>query len=142
MPKPKKKTPAPPPRIAQAIRALRGTEAQQYYASALRISIRAYQLYESGERVPEPRQLTALACAAEAAGRADLVELFVGEIEKQLAPLPGFEVAVVFRRREPLVTTPHWTPGAVPVISQTGIQGYALPSDLESVHGVHGKRKK
>jgi len=84
--------------IAEAIRKLRGEESQQFFASDLRISLRAFHHYEAGLRLPEPRQLVALACHADRVGEAEMRAMFLRELVKQLRPLQDFEATVELRR--------------------------------------------
>jgi transcriptional regulator with XRE-family HTH domain len=113
--------------IKDAVRELRkiSEESQQFFGTRLRISTRALQLYESGERIPEPRQLVAFAAFAESVQRSDLTELFIRELERQLQPPPGYEFAVVFRPRDDV----------------RGIAGLPAGSDLYRVRGLHGRKK-
>jgi hypothetical protein len=91
------------PKLPQAVRELRriSEESQQFFGARLRISTRALQMYETGERVPESKQLIAFAAFADSVERPDLTNLFVEELERQLAPPPGYVSAVVFKRRAP-----------------------------------------
>jgi transcriptional regulator with XRE-family HTH domain len=135
MPKPKQpKQPEPKqPDIPSAVRELRriSEESQQFFGARLRISTRALQLYESGDRVPEPKQLVAFAAFADFVDRSQLTELFIRELERQLAPPPGYESAVVFRRRSPGISAA--------TISTTGDVDFP---PLDDIRGIHGRRKK
>jgi transcriptional regulator with XRE-family HTH domain len=104
MPKTK---PKPKAAIPEAIRELRqiSEESQQFFGARLRISTRALQIYEMGERVPEPKQLIAFAAYADFVGRPELADLFIEELEQQLTPPPGYVSAVVFKRRDTPVDT-------------------------------------
>ena len=134
MPKPKRpKQPEPKqPDIPSAIRELRqiSGESQQFFGARLRISTRALQLYESGDRVPEARQLVAFAAFADTVGRPELTELFIQELERQLAPPPGYESAVVFRRQGPGLNA------ANPITADVDFP------PLEQIRGIHGRGKK
>jgi transcriptional regulator with XRE-family HTH domain len=132
MPKPKQTKPPKQLDIPGAVRELRkiSKESQQFFGARLRISTRALQLYESGDRVPEPKQLVAFAAFADFVNRPELTELLIQELERQLAPPPGYEHAVVFRRR---------SPGVSAAISTTGDLDFP---PLESIPGIHGRRKK
>jgi transcriptional regulator with XRE-family HTH domain len=74
-------------------------ESQQFFGARLRISTRALQQYEQG-KTPEPKQLVAFAAYAAAIGEDKLVQPFIDELERQLAPPPGYDSAVIFKRRE------------------------------------------
>jgi transcriptional regulator with XRE-family HTH domain len=119
--------PQKPITLAAAIQRLRtiSGESQQFFGARLRISTRALQQYEAG-KIPEPRQLVAFAAYADAAGEGKLVELFIAELERQLAPPPGYYSAVVFRRRE---------------LIPTGPDGHLDVTETDPRRGLHGRNR-
>jgi len=102
-----KSKPKPKPALPAAICELRAIsqESQQFFGARLRISTRALQIYEGGERAPEPKQLIAFAAYADSVGRPELADMFIEELEQQLAPPPGYVSAVVFKRADTPVDT-------------------------------------
>jgi transcriptional regulator with XRE-family HTH domain len=97
-----KKKPEPNKALQDAVRELRkiSQESEQFFGARLRVSTRALQTYEAGERVPKPKQLTAFAAYADFVGRTELSWLFINELERQLTP-QGYDLAVAIKRHEP-----------------------------------------
>src|SRR5262245_7789844 len=86
--------------LQQAILELRRAagKSQQVLATELSIEIRTLQLYERG-RLPEPRNLLALAAYADQLDREDLFAIFLGDaLTDQLMPPPGYEFDFKFSR--------------------------------------------
>ena len=123
-----------PPDIPSAIRELRAIsrESQQFFGARLRISTRALQLYESGDRIPEARQLVAFAAFADFVRRPELTELFIRELERQLAPPPGYEATVVFSSRS----------GVGSGVFNADMRKYLFAPPLEDVHPMHGSEEE
>jgi transcriptional regulator with XRE-family HTH domain len=87
--------------LSQAIRELRrlSGKSQQVLATELGMTTRSLQLYELGRRIPEPKNLLALAARADALDNDELYEVFLGDaLLAQLKPPAGYEIEVQFRR--------------------------------------------
>jgi transcriptional regulator with XRE-family HTH domain len=119
--------------LSEVIRELRAIskESQQFFGARLRISTRALQQYESGERRPEPKQLVAFAAYADSVGKDDFTEQFIEELERQLAPPPGYLSAVVFRRGKRGISA-----------TDVGLEATQSDLDLDTVRGIHGRKRK
>jgi transcriptional regulator with XRE-family HTH domain len=64
--------------VSEALRTLRQRmeKSQQRFATELNLSLRAYQKYEVGEQLPDPRPLLRFLAVAEKAGWEDLARVF------------------------------------------------------------------
>ena len=100
--KPKAKPKPEPTVISAAAQALReiSKDSQQFFGATLRISTRALQQYEWGQRVPGPSQNIAYILYAVSVDRKDLAQPFLTELRRQLEPPPalaakGFRFVIV-----------------------------------------------
>ena len=87
--------------LPEAILTMRqaANKSQQVFATELGIATKSLQMYESGNRLPEPRTLLALAAYADALDLDDYFTLFLGDaFMEQLHPPKGWEVEIRFRR--------------------------------------------
>ena len=74
-------------------------KSQQVMATELGMATKSLQLYETGQRLPEPGKLLWLMWYADlhAPDRADIYDAFTNALMKQLLPPPGYEVELKFR---------------------------------------------
>jgi hypothetical protein len=81
-------------KVSDAIKLLRGDKSRQVFATDLGMSITAIYLYETNDRVPEPKLLMAFIRRAVKSGRADLADVFRVELRRSLGADPKKELVI------------------------------------------------